>query len=166
MYFADRDVFGMFLFYIWIFFCFISTTFFSWHSAPLAFEKRSDHTKRISFHLPSLKLTARPWKSPCFLVNTIKMVDFPASYVSLQEGSSSWMSRFFLCFFKSCPLSEISALVLFGENMNQPTRLPINPHQNTVFHGFKDLRTPSQVGKPCLKVFWGNTGIFTYLANG
>jgi len=27
--------------------------------------------------IPSLKLTARPLKSPSFLVNTIKMVDFP-----------------------------------------------------------------------------------------
>ena len=36
--------------------------------------------------IPSLKLTACPWKSPSFLVNTIKMVDFPASYVSFREG--------------------------------------------------------------------------------
>ena len=36
--------------------------------------------------LPSLKLTVRPWNPPCFLVNTIKMVDFPASYVSFREG--------------------------------------------------------------------------------
>ncbi len=28
-------------------------------------------------NLPSLKLTVRPWKSQCFLVNSIKMVDFP-----------------------------------------------------------------------------------------
>ena len=32
--------------------------------------------------VPSGKLTARPWKSASFLVNTINMVDFPASYVS------------------------------------------------------------------------------------
>ena len=37
--------------------------------------------------LPSLKITVRPWKSPSFPVNTIKMVDFPASYVSLQESN-------------------------------------------------------------------------------
>ena len=36
--------------------------------------------------MPSGKLTNRHGKSPSFLVNTIKMVDFPASYVSLQEG--------------------------------------------------------------------------------
>lgn len=35
--------------------------------------------------LPSLKLTNRHGKSPPFLENTIKMVDLPASYVSLQE---------------------------------------------------------------------------------
>ena len=29
------------------------------------------------FELPSGKLTVRPWKSPSFLVNTIKVVDFP-----------------------------------------------------------------------------------------
>ena len=39
--------------------------------------------------VPSGKLTARPWKSPSFLVNTIKMVDFPASYVSFREGKIS-----------------------------------------------------------------------------
>ncbi len=36
--------------------------------------------------LPSGKLTNRPWKSPSFLVNTIKMVNFPWRFVSLQEG--------------------------------------------------------------------------------
>ena len=39
------------------------------------------------FYAPSLKLTVRPWKSPSFLVNTIKMVDFPWRTVSLQEGT-------------------------------------------------------------------------------
>ena len=37
-------------------------------------------------YLPSGKLTVRPWKSPSFLVNTIKTVDFPWRFVSLQEG--------------------------------------------------------------------------------
>ncbi len=38
-------------------------------------------SKSDSYLYISLKLTARPWKSPSFLVNAIKMVDFPA-YVS------------------------------------------------------------------------------------
>ena len=45
-------------------------------------------------YIPSLKLIARPWKSPSFLVNTIKMVDFPASELLVyREGT--WL----LCFF-------------------------------------------------------------------
>ena len=40
----------------------------------------------VFFWVPSLKLTVCPWKSPSFLVNTIKMVDVPASYVSDLEG--------------------------------------------------------------------------------
>ena len=46
--------------------------------------------------MPSLKLTARPWKSPSFLVNTIKMVDFPASYVSFREGISPTILRWWV----------------------------------------------------------------------
>ncbi len=51
--------------------------------------------------LPSLKLTACPWKSPSFLVNAINMVDFLASYVSFREGAWKWIVHFHHHFFAS-----------------------------------------------------------------
>ena len=39
----------------------------------------------FNIEVPSLKLTACPWKSPWFLVNTIRMLDFPWRFVSFRE---------------------------------------------------------------------------------
>ena len=64
-------------------------TFVSHISTYDDYEVKNLHLWQVGYDtwngIPSLKLTVRPWKSPSFLVNTIKMVDFPASYVSLQE---------------------------------------------------------------------------------
>ena len=49
--------------------------------------------KNGHFDVPSLKLTAKAHENPIkILVNTIKMVDFPASYVSFRDGNRGWSS--------------------------------------------------------------------------
>ncbi len=57
--------------------CLKAMVFIRWNPAGENSNFPHPKIRKMLRYLPSLKLTARPWKSPCFLVNTIKMVDSP-----------------------------------------------------------------------------------------
>ena len=102
------------------------STIFTWKSSPNFCRMSLKKGLRIDcLWLPSLKLTVCPWKSPCFLVNTIKMVDFPWRTVSFREGMFLLCHMvldfdsliFVMCFNKVCSFEWWHLVVVWWETL-------------------------------------------------